>query len=648
MSRLHLLRFISLSILACTPVLRAASFPHGLLFSGEDIPRIQENTRHPALRAFWESMLSADVHADRNFLREAFIHVLTGEEERAVNARRYALERVREEKWHRFQDADGTPIGFLRTAAKTREVALVYDWLYDRFTEAEREEIRTALAEKGCQPIYNGLYGFKYPESVKGWGFTPDDEFVGRVTDMSRWPEILSRNNFRAVMNGGLALGLYVLKGHDPRAEEWETLLLESIPAFNAVFKDDGSYDEAVAYVNYAMKFQIHAMEAVRRQRGIDFFDTANFTGLTDFVLAMYMPSESDRHGSVTFGDAAGSLQSNTAFWIASKARDGLSQYLGLHLAEHYWTSFIYLDPSVRPAPPDESTHHVETDLDWIIARTGYEVDDLVLAMRSGGPMNHEHADRNAILFKAFGEILLADHGKVTYDPRSPQWVLRTALGHNMILIDGKGIDYHQGEEGTNESDSSAKIVRAGQRPGYIFWASDATPAYRLVTPDVEAVTRSVLLFPEAPCLVVMDKVVMSGDAAQIAARWHLENRDGAGDIQVKDGSGFTFHRPTARLHVESFGSGAYSVAEGTFDFAEAGQDFRYVDVTRTEPAKESLLITVATPLRPDDPDPVMAVKREGSLQQIEISLEGSVIRLDILNDGPLPEFEILRNDTLH
>ena len=33
---------------------------------------------------------------------------------------------------------------------------------------------------------------------------------------------------------------------------------------------------------------------------------------------------------------------------------------------------------------------------DWVVSRTGWEAADTVVAFRSGGPANHEHADRNA------------------------------------------------------------------------------------------------------------------------------------------------------------------------------------------------------------------------------------------------------------
>ncbi|MFO7726406.1 MAG: heparinase II/III family protein [Oceanipulchritudo sp.] len=636
-----------LSLLSLIIACEASGFRNNLLFSESDLPRMRANTENPIFKAYWEEELEKDIEEDGNFRREALIYILTGDAERGEVAREYTMEMVRRDRWHRFQDADGTPIGFLRAARKTARVSLAYDWLYDLFTPEEREEILTAIADKGCQPIYNGLHGMKHPESVIRWDFVPDDFREGQVLDMSRWPEILSKNNFRAVMNGGLALGLYTVGDRDPRSETWEEILLESIPYFNSLFKDDGSYDEAVSYVNYAMKFQIHAMEVVRRKRGIDFFDTANFTGLTDFVLAMYLPSHAERHGSVSFGDAGPSLQSSTAFWTARRARDGLSQYLGLKHADHYWSALFYYDPTVTAIPPPAGADFVNTDLDWIIARTGHEVEDAVVAMRSGGPMNHEHADRNSIIFKAYGEVLLSDPGKVTYDPRSPEWVLRTAKGHNMILIDGEGIQYHEGQEGTNESLSSAKILRYGERRGYSFWASDATPGYRLVNPDVEGVTRTVIFIPEAPCLVILDKVTKSEEPSLITARWHLENRDDKGGMTLQSAESFHFTRPEARLQVTTAGTQDVVTSEGEFDFPDNPIHYRYADVKTTEESRDTFLVTVATALRPDEPDPEVDITNDGTTWKVDYNKQGSELDIRIHDRGNLPEFEVERNDFL-
>ncbi|HKK18906.1 MAG TPA: hypothetical protein VJ952_09535 [Opitutales bacterium] len=52
---------------------------------------------------------------------------------------------------------------------------------------------------------------------------------------------------------------------------------------------------------------------------------------------------------------------------------------------------------------PSHALLNVCTDLDWVFCRTGWEPDDAALGFRSGGPANHEHADRNSFIFKIHG-----------------------------------------------------------------------------------------------------------------------------------------------------------------------------------------------------------------------------------------------------
>lgn len=615
------------------------AFGFGLLFSESDLPRIRANAAHPVLAEFWEGYREPGSRVGMDFQRDALVYLVEGDPARLEPAIGGLMEMVRRERWHEFQDADGTPVGFLRCAARTANVALVYDWLHEKLTEAQRAEVAKAIAEKGCQPLYRALLGMRDPGTVKHWNFVPEVAATRTPIDMRRWPEILSKNNFRAVINGGLALGLFTVRD-DPRADAWEEMLADGILRFNALVKKDGSYDEAIAYINYAMKYQTLAMEVLERKRGIDTFDTANFMGMIDFVLAMYLPSHADPHGSVSFGDAGPSLESNTAFWVAAKARDGVAQYLGMHHAAHYWTSLLFFDATVFPQAPQGGFQLIETDLDWIIARTGHGVEDMVLAMRSGGPMNHEHADRNALQFKAFGEVLWADPGKVTYDSASPEWVLRTSEGHNMVLIDGRGIQYHGGEEGTNAGLSEARIVRSGVRQDLAFWASDATHGYRLVNPSVSSVTRTVIFCPALPAVVVADKVI-THKPSSVATRWHVHAPDGHGSVAVKRPHQAQVIRPSAELHMVVGGTGSPTFLEGVLDFETAQRRYPYLDAQAAEATTSAFLITVAMPTRSGDSVPDASIRPLSETRWlIESRSEGGHLEIQLVDHGPLPEFE--------
>ncbi len=185
-------------------------------------------------------------------------------------ARKEMLAVVEEEHWDFFLEDGKHRLGFLNAGRRTAWVSLSYDWIYDLLTPAEREEIREAIAEKGCVPCYRSLYGMRYPNTVKGWTMAPDKPFAAKVPDMSRWPHILGNNNFRAVLSGGFALGINVLIGHDDRTDEWLEMLLDSYPRSAKLFKADGSYDEAVSYCNYAMTYLIYLMEVVHRKQGFE------------------------------------------------------------------------------------------------------------------------------------------------------------------------------------------------------------------------------------------------------------------------------------------------------------------------------------------------------------------------------------------
>jgi hypothetical protein len=210
-----------------------------------------------------------------------------------------------------------------------------------------------------------------------------------------------------------------------------------------------------------------------------------------------------------------------------------------------------------------------------------------------------------------------------------------------MVLVDGAGVQYHNGEEGTNESKSHARIVRSGQRGGYHFWASDATQGYRILNPDVRSVTRTVVTFPEVPAIVVLDKVIKENELSSISTRWHLENSDGLAGLALGDSS-FTIVRPRARLFTRVEGSSGLSIAEGTFESERKEHPFTFAEVSSTDSLKQAFLVTVGVPLTREEPDPEVAIVDESDHWTIRIQTPDDRIELRAFDAGVLPEFEVL------
>lgn len=635
-------------------------FPLQLFFAEQDLDRIRANTRLPIFRAYWDELLMADLAADERFLtrelqlnnqirhlqradrilqREAFLYAVTGKDERAELAH-LALSRILAfPKWDYFVEAGTKTIGLQRAPETTVAVSKALDWLADRLTADEKEEALRQLGDKGCEPCYRSLYGMRYPDKVVGWGFDPDSSFSAD-TDLSRWPIILDKTNLKAVPLSGLGIGALVLEGKDQRVGRWLEMARYSLRTFLKLFEPDGSYPEGGSYWDYVARTIIPFLEVLRRRKGEDWFDATNFPGMVEFMLALQMPYQGNPKSTINFGDSGRSLHSHVGFWIASRSRDGLAQYLAVnHSAGHDPLSLVWYDRDLPPETPGKEHYYHHLDLDWMIQRTGFGEDDLVLAMRSGGPANHEHADRNSVILKAFGEYLLVDHRHAPYDRHHPAWLLRTSPAHNTVLVDGKGHQYHDGREGTNASQASARIVREMRRRDFTLWSSDATPAYALVDPDIDSVTRTVLFFPEGLVVVVIDKLIKKNRPSLFQARFHIDNSDGRGSATTSD-NGFALIRPSAILDGTVSTTAGVTTKVERLPIPEDQGVFPFVEVATADPSMTPLLVTVLIPHPAQAPAPKVSIAHKGRRWQVH--WDGGPA-LTIFDEGTIPEVSASR-----
>ena len=636
--------------------------PLNLFFTAKDIDTIRARTKLPLFQDYWNSQIKMNISDDRRFLsdeidlhnhirhiaraysileREAFVYLISNNRKRGDLAH-LAVQRILQyPKWDYFIEGGKDTFGLQRAPGSTIAMCQAYDWLGDILSEEERKEMLKQIGDKGCEPCYLALYGMRYPERVKGWGFDPESSHY-EERDFSRWPLILDKTNLKAVPMGALAIGTAALMGIDDRADRWLEMVLHSYREFVKLFAADGSYPEGSSYWNYTALHLALLVEVLDRKNGLFLFDEVNYIGMMEFILALQMPHKGYPHECVNFGDSGGSFDSGLGFWIASKSRDGLSQHIALnHARGHSFYSLIWYDPTVKPVPPTKREYFKHLDLDWIVARTGYTEDDLVVAMRSGKPANHEHADRNSILLKAYGEVLLADVKHPPYDHKHPAWMLRTSPAHNTVLIDGQGHQYHNGLEGTNASHAAAKIVRKGERDGYIFWASDATPAYSLVNEDVKSVTRTVIVFQDFPCLVVLDKLFKKNISSVFSARWHIENKDEKGNCRIGENS-FTIMRPQAKFFAVCKGSNGVKIEAARLPVPEKEGIYPYVDVVSTEKSQDHLIAMAGCPLSLNENEPEIKIERNRQVYQIKVSKGHKKLEMTIFDQGKIPEFEAI------
>ena len=319
----------------------------GLLFDATDLDRIRATTKHPRFAPFWKSLREADLETDRRFLRNdlrlnnhvadmlrariilertSFCYALTKDRDFSEVAK-LAIERLFDYKrWDYFLEAGEHTFGLQRAPEATIAMSFAREWLEDALSEEMKHEMERQIGEKGAPACYRTLYGMKYPERVRGWGFDPEDDYQYRF-DLSRWPLILNATNLKVIPIAGLGIAACLLHGKHPQAQRWLNMALQSAKAFAPMFGSDGCYDEGVSYWGYTALHLTLFLEVLYRKLGIDERSIINYRGTVRYGLQMSMPTIGKPDDAVNFGDASTVGDISVAAWVARRYNDRVAQY---------------------------------------------------------------------------------------------------------------------------------------------------------------------------------------------------------------------------------------------------------------------------------------------------------------------------------
>ncbi|MEY3774372.1 MAG: hypothetical protein RLZZ129_1152, partial [Verrucomicrobiota bacterium] len=474
----------------------------GLLFDENDLPRIRANTTDPRFAGFWHEQLAADVAADTKFLREELrltnhaVHLLRAQRilERAsfiylVNRdpaqlalAKLALRRMLDyPEWDSFIEGGTQVLGLQRATEGSAALLVALDCLGDALTPAEAAEVEQAVLTKGVPACHATVYGLKYPDRVRGWEWNPRsevDEF--RHISLKRWPLILNATNLKIIPTACLGIAACHFRGRVAAAEGWLELARSSAKSFATMYGSDGSYDEGVSYWGYTTLYLALFAEVLWRTQGIDDRQLINYPGTVRYALGQTMPTrDSGRkpadfqhvkgymmatvkpaYDVVNHGDSNHGVEVSVAAWVARTHDDPVAQFVARDIGEvKHFPALVWYENARPAASPEPALLDQRLSNDIVISRTGWGAEDNVLALRSGGPANHEHADRNSVIFKAYGERLLHDPFRAAYMTQNPRWILRLTEAHSAVLVGGKGHQYHDGSEGTNSSWAFARVI---------------------------------------------------------------------------------------------------------------------------------------------------------------------------------------------
>jgi hypothetical protein len=605
----------------------------GLLFDAADLPRIRANTQHPRFAKLWAEMTGADLAADTDFIkhkvrfnnhvvdmarcrqiveRSSFVYAVNGDAAHLAVAKLAIRKLLEYPKWDFFLEGGRSTMGLQRASEATIALAQALDHLGTALTPAEVADIEHGIANKGAPACWNSVYGMKYPDRVKGWTFDPEDDYpqAFRVS-MARWPLILNSTNLKVIPTSALGIAGILLHGRHPQAAQWLDLARSSAKAFSTMYGADGSYDEGVSYWGYTTLHMALFAEILWRRLGIDDRGLLNYPGTIRYALAFTMPTKGEgfdptgqprnlavptlkvdpANDIVNFSDSLTHSDVSVAAWTARTHKDPLSQHVALNVSSmksHY--GLIWFDEGATATPPTAVLHDVRFTNDIVISRTGYAAADSVVALRSGGPANHEHADRNSVIFKAHGERLFHDPFRAGYAYTTDRFKLRLTAAHTAILINGQGHQYHDGKEGTNASWAWARVQAYQTGPGWMTVTSDATEAYEMVVPEARRVDRT-LIYLKPDVLLMLDRVALA-TAQPVQLRYQVYNDDGKG-IALASGSNFEIGRPFASLAATVHSPGAVTCSVLKHDLPESEGLHPFIEAV-SPPATEHILLTIA------------------------------------------------------
>ena len=619
---------LSLSLLlGMRSVLRGASADSdpagtpGLMFDEADLPRLRATLAGPEFIGEWRAMQEPNFADDEKFLRHelrlnqpvpdlgraanvlfrsAFVYRLTSDP-RHLALGRLAFERVMAfPRWDWILDEQGQTVGVMRNSTTNIAVLLAVEWMGSGLTPAEQAAFRHRVGTDAGPASYRAVHGMTHPTQTHGWVMDPNATGFDHIK-VGEWPSILDRTNLRVVATAGLMASACLLHGEHPDAPAWLELARDSLRRVASYQPVDGSFDEGISYWTYTFTHYIFCLELLRRKLGIDDRALLPWPAMARYTLDMRLPTAGNPIDAINVGDASSSAEAAGPAWIARNFRDSTAQYQVLQpqavrtnsVGNTVWAA-IWFDPSVPAALPADGWLDHRYPLGVLVSRSGWELADGVLVFRSGHGTNHEHADRNGLLFKAYGERLLNDPLHASYSTKDPKWLLRQTPAHTSILIDGHGHYYHDGSKGTNSTLASAEIQAYRTGPSWMLATSDALDAYQRAQQPVTRVQRTVL-FLKPDILLVLDRVSLT-KALPVQARFQVYSDDGGGRVSATKDA-FLIERPTASLRAHVWAQGDVTLATSQLPIPVSGGIYPFAEVTSAAATEHTVLsLCTATP----------------------------------------------------
>lgn len=299
--------------------------------------------------------------------------------------------------------------------------ATCYDWAHDRLSEAARRKLREVI-EKHAAINHDG--------------------FVGKKS----WEAGVEANNHSMAAMGAVGLAGLALWHELPAARNWAALARDKARAWFAQgFDADGAYFEGNLYGPFGLARILPYVAAITRYGHEDLLGEGRLERMMDQWCHEIVPGASMM---LPINDSDGRfLQWPGVNWLYAAVRyrhsgaawawDSLLKRNAGNTG-HTWPYALLWDEAEFTGAPPTALERFARGRGLSIVRTGWQQGQFLAAIEAGKRLGgcHCQGDHGSFLIHALGEWLAADSG---YSNKTEPDSANQSLGHNVVLVDGKG-----------------------------------------------------------------------------------------------------------------------------------------------------------------------------------------------------------------
>lgn len=364
--------------------------------------------------------------------------------------------------------------------------ALAYDVLADYLTEDEKILLKAEMEDIGAWIYANS------PE-INTWG-SPDE-------NRKAW-------NWNAVTHGALGMISLSLGDHI----EWLTLAIDRAQGYYKYAVDStGAGMEGLHYLGYALNSLAPLDYAIYRFSGIELLDDfPAFQSMPYWGLLYMTVPQGNEQVKINQGDSLANYSG--PYYIINRYRQSDALWAWEHTyglegdgqftVEYHgngWSApavIFFEDQTLTPQKPTEESNplYVSYDKGLVVARDSWENNASMFTFTCGrgygGCWNHP--DDNSFTFHARGESYIVDLGANYKESKE----------HNVVLINGKGMDYSGGPTAKVGEILESKVLPNGN----IYVAGSNVSSYK--KQELAASVRQIVYGGgDVPFLLVFDHV---------------------------------------------------------------------------------------------------------------------------------------------